>query len=302
MANAILGSAITFSTPMTVVLGSNLPALAGTNVTVSGGRGVAIDGGGIATQCLPTAAEASGTRITWLEIKNCAGDAILLQGSSEQIRECNLHDNGADAIDAKGSASTIGPHNAISGNMASGLKLSSAGSTVIDNVIHGNGNDGIRVEIGGGHAVIRGNVVYDNLAGAVLSGQASNITLWHNTLHANRANGIHFTSPSGSTGHDVRNNIVSANSLAGIVGAGASFASLGYNDYFGNASSCTGCPAESTMLAFDPKYIDPGGGDLRLLPGSGCIDRGAVLAVDVNGPALGTYDGTAPDVGAREAP
>ena len=99
---------------------------------------------------------------------------------------------------------------------------------------------------------------------------------------------------------DFRNNVLAANGGFGLEAEPANFVggALDHNLWFGNgAGDCSACvPGPSAVMA------DPLLDDVTPLPGSPCIDAGAITGVDRNGPLLGTASGAGADIGAVETP
>jgi hypothetical protein len=106
------------------------------------------------------------------------------------------------------------------------------------------------------------------------------------------------------SGLSFRNNIVARNQGWGMDCNDGNFVALSHVDYYQNATgACTNCTTLGpNAFAVDPGYIDPIGFDLRLHPSSLLIDAGANLGYDRNDQSPGLFDGTAPDIGADEAP
>ena len=102
---------------------------------------------------------------------------------------------------------------------------------------------------------------------------------------------------------DHRNNIFSLGGAWGIEGDPGVATTIDANAWYENAlGPCSVCAPGSNAVFQDPLYVDSSTEDLRLLPDSSCIDAGVDLGVDTNGAAVGTFNGTAPDLGAWEAP
>ena len=100
------------------------------------------------------------------------------------------------------------------------------------------------------------------------------------------------------------NNIVSNSGGNGLDCGDGHFATRNYNDYFNNGGLwCTSCSAvDPNGLMDPPRFVDPLTLDLRLYPNSTLIDAGFDLGINVNGPQPMLFNGSAPEMGAWEAP
>jgi len=174
------------------------------------------------------------------------------------------------------------------------------------------------------NAKIAGNLVVQNSGDAVQLRGSTGTFLDHNTFADNGDDGISFVS-SASIDSCFRNNIIAGNASFAINArvAGNTWslaptcnAPLPFGTYFGNdchseGTTCGGLPCLScdclpttTWCEFsvDPMFTATSFG----LPGFYClgspslIDDGHVLLLDRNGPQPGLFNGTGPEVGARE--
>ena len=246
-----------------------------------------------------------------LEFFGCRDDGISVNVTASlpvaTITDCHVHDVNDRAILVYTPNMAIGPGNEIAYNGGDGIALRGTQAdnfTITGNLIHDNGGAGIRsvdndTFTSGG--LIELNQIWGNAAVGI--GFRNNTTahvIRHNTIAAN-AVGISIGTV-GCTGYDVRNNaLVGSITGYGIDADAASFADVDYNLFFGNAQGpCRNCPAQPNSVFADPVFVNAAGGDWRLQETSPAIDAGALLGVDVNGPAAGEFNSTAPDIGALE--
>ena len=154
--------------------------------------------------------------------------------------------------------------------------------------------------IGPDNGPLRLNQVWSNGTRPLYAqGDALNLIVWHNNF-VNNAQGVRFDAVA--TGGDVRNNIFASHTADyGLESGGTAFAQLDYNLFFANASgACNGCPAQPNSVFLDPLFINPTN-DFELQQSGPGVNAGIDLLLDVNGPAPGDFDGTAPDIGAVES-
>jgi len=146
-----------------------------------------------------------------------------------------------------------------------------------------------------------GNRSWANRAqGVFIDTNVDNVVVWHNVMHGNVGAGLFISALI--IGCDVRNNIFSDNATHGVDGA-PTFAAFDFNNAFGNvAAPCNGCTPGASSLTVDPQFREASFGDFRLLPSSELINAATPTTWDLNGPAPGTFNRTAPDIGAHETP
>ncbi|MBI5546517.1 MAG: hypothetical protein HY901_21765 [Deltaproteobacteria bacterium] len=117
----------------------------------------------------------------------------------------------------------------------------------------------------------------------------------HATFDAN-GTGIGFVA---GTGHVLQNSIFSHHSVRAVDCGAASFAERDLHLLYANADD--GCLATDpgTLMA-DPLFVDAGARDFRVEAESPARNSAVDLGLDVNGPAPGLFDGSAPELGAQE--
>jgi len=127
------------------------------------------------------------------------------------------------------------------------------------------------------------------------------MVVFNNTFDGNGASGLSL--PSQATAIEVQNNLFCNNGGYGIQGEDGNFTACDHNGFFSNGGgNCSACSIDATSILANPLYIDRGTFDFRLWPQSPMIDAGVDLGIDINGPARGNFNGSAPDVGAWESP
>ncbi len=289
--------------PHRIVLGSALPALTAASAAIAGTPDVTVDcaGAGVGQSCLVLSG--SGQALLGLSLTGNGATGISLQGSGAQVADCSIASTGrapgvAGILTQAGG--TIGPGNEVSG---AGTGIQVGGTTavaVVDNLVHDNA---IGIALDGGAAgtvpaAVTGNLVLRSSQSGITAAKASG-SIWFNTVDGNAVHGLLAGSP---VSLDVRNNLFTGNGSAGIGGGIAGLLPFDHNGYFGNGVPIAGGSLGPTDVTADPLYVNPTGGDYRLLPGSPAINAGVDVGVDVNGPGPGRWDGSAPDLGARESP
>jgi parallel beta-helix repeat protein len=156
------------------------------------------------------------------------------------------------------------------------------------------GSDGLTITAGSNKIV---GMIIRNFpdVGILIAGGTNKI--FHNTLYAN-ATGVLVG--DGVTGLDLRNNLITSNSTAGIFAA-SSVGTIDVNGYVsnggtGNAHCTGGCLIGANSIKADPRYTNVSSSDFSLLASSPAINRGVNLGADQ--PA---FNSTGPDMGARES-
>jgi PKD repeat protein len=299
-ANATAGrQSILIPQGMTIVLSGSLPLTAdGAGVDIVGDRAV-IDGGQKGSSFELASAN---DRLFGVEVHGCSTVGMRLSGAGVQVARTYFHDNGG-AVETTGAACHFGPDNEIA-FQNEGLTVSSQ-CLVERNRVHDCGSYGIHVVTNGSGSTFRFNASYRNAHGIGVAGLTNSITIVHNVMVFNTGavsgggGGIQL----GGTSQDVRNNVLAFNGTYGMDARSASAPMEDYNDYFSNTKgACAGCTPGPHGVAVDPRFIDPATDDYRLLPGSPVINAAFDLGLDVNGAESGLFNGSAPDIGAWEAP
>ncbi len=268
------------------------------------GDGAALDGSATNPNEACVQFNASDTRFYGFEIFNCNGYPVqFVTGNNNRVARCYIHDNGDEGIFMAGSGSFFGPDNEVAYNTGWGIQV--AGANIVEfNRFHHNGNGGIFLAGGAAGSTARGNTVYQNSGiGIFIVNLADDSVVVHNTIHDNTTDGVNIG--PGTGGIDFRNNIMSQNGGWGLNANESYFLVHDYNDYYlnvsGTCSGCSGLGADS--MTDDPLYVDPAGLDLRLRSDSTLIDQAVVIpGLDLNRAEPGDYNGSAPDIGAWEAP
>lgn len=292
---------ISFAGPMTIAPNTALPQLSDASGTsVMGGAGVVLDGAGAGASAAGILGLTGPVRVMYLEIKNFGAAGVRLDGANSEVAYCWVHDGGNRGIMVLSSNSVIGPGNEVSYNGGEGV-FCGGQHRIHGNQLHHN-QFGIGVYANCDGTRIEQNRIFANtLRGISVTSNLSNVVIWHNTLHANAQAGLYMA--NNNTGHDVRNNLFTNQGQAGVDASGSAFAAFDNNGFFGNTGgACTSCTPGGASVMADPQYRNASAGDFRLQYGSPANNAGAALALDVNGPAAGNFNGAAPDLGAHETP
>lgn len=285
----------------TTMIGSQLPALDDALGVDLVGDGAAVDGtSATGSACLVTGGDDN--VILGLELRNCKGDAFRdANGSANNVISRCLFRTNPSGVRASGVNLVVGPDNDFDGHTGIAIDLAGA-STVIGNLIHDSAGPGVFIASTAETSLVIGNHIYANESGVSISTGVTGAVLRSNTLDRNGI-GV-LAAASNVTMVDLRNNIISNSTGVGVMATDANFVETDYNDYFGNSSSdCSACSSLGPNSAIlNPQYIDPAAGDFRLRPTSPVIDAALDLLDDLNGPAAGDFNGSAPDMGASESP
>jgi hypothetical protein len=257
-------------------------------------------------------------------------DGTTLDGSTQRTNsgadsnsrgpELEIRGNGAAAVGLEVSASS--DHTVrelvVNGFTSDGIRIGGAGAD--QNAIHAcyvgtdavgggavssNGGDGIRASSAVNDLTASGNLIARNGADGIDVQAASSCAVYHNTVHANGADGIVVTG-----GAVVRNNLSTGNGGYGIRIASGSPAESdngvpGTSTNPANALGRSNAALDASDLDIDPEYGNAGSGDFTLnectsLAINTGLDLGAEQP-DMNGAAGGLWNGPAPDMGAFES-
>ncbi|PJA88411.1 MAG: hypothetical protein CO139_03255 [Candidatus Moranbacteria bacterium CG_4_9_14_3_um_filter_36_9] len=194
------------------------------------------------------------------------------------------------------------------------ISYPSTGNIIRDNIIYNSGGPGVWLMINSANLsdpvtannTVRNNIVYDSLVGIFNDKGAINNNFYNNTLY-NNGTGIALGdngSVINASGSNVKNNIVSGSTIAGIdiVSTGHP-TSLDYNLYYNNAvlgkwhsvdyNTLAGwqtvSSGDTNTLISDPQFLDAGNNDFHPLSTSAAINGGSDVSL--------TYYGAAPDIG-----
>jgi PKD repeat protein len=284
----------------TVLLSSQLNFTDNQGITVAG-NGAVLDGSGISgagSSCLDLAGRYH--RLDGLEIRNCPGWPIYTHGQDMVVTRCKVHDN-RYGVELAGSNDTFGPDNEVYANGTFGIDVNGL-SLVVGNVFRMTQGPAISLRSAADSSSVVGNMAWDNERGVEVAAQCDNVRLWHNTIHASSRDGVLLSNDS--SGVDLRNNLVTNSGGFGLNLAAGSLAVIDGNDLFQNVGgACRACSGLGPQaLQVDPGYIDAAGRDLRIYRSSAVANAGVDTGADRNGPLPGNFNGSAPDVGAFEAP
>jgi len=290
---------VTFNGPMTIMLSSSLPSPWDTSGTkVVGMSGVVVDGDNLNNaDCIVLASPLN--ELHYLEITNCSSWAVIVGDDNNLLAHCHVHHNGL-GVRITGVDNQVGPGCEIDNHPQEGLDLT-ARADILGNRLHHN-LQGLALAQGADGTVIIGNYFYANNANGVLAANTIDaMVVFNNTFDGNGASGLSL--PSQATAIEVQNNLFCNNGGYGIQGEDGNFTACDHNGFFSNGGgNCSACSIDATSILANPLYIDRGTFDFRLWPQSPMIDAGVDLGIDINGPAQGNFNGSAPDVGAWESP
>lgn len=283
-------------------IGGELPALSDAAGIDLIGDGAVIDGTGIAQvdDCL--AIDTSETRVFGLEIENCQRSPLRVGFVSNcQFSRLNLHDSGQGAF-VNGPGNVFGPGNVIRRSAEHGLTVYDA-TIVVDNEFHDNAERGIDLTGSSDGALVIGNVVTGSDPGILFGAGASGNVVIHNTVHQNLSDGV-FMAGAANTGTLLQNNIFSQNGGFGLrAGDGqftptittttsrtrwaiaASAVRSALAAHRATRSSSTRPPTTSVSAPAAPTWIPV-----------------STRAATSTGAVPGLFNGSNPDVGARESP
>lgn len=285
-----------------IALASGLPALTTSYVSIVGDSGASVDGSGLGTQdCLVLTG--SHNLIAGLLIRNCPANAIFMTGDSNQVARCRFEHNRNGVWVYSGSALTVGPDNLFTQN--SGYSVHSEAAAVVkNNLFRDNGDDAVRLAAGSDGSLIVQNVFRRNPTAVAVIAPSTGSRIVHNVVDGHSEWPLLIGANADAIG--VQNNIFTSNLASSVInGRDSAFAAIGNNDFYGNANgndACTCSNVGANNQLVDPHYVDAAAEDLRLRNDSPLLNAGIDIGIDVNGPLAGNYNGSAPDIGANEAP
>ncbi|MEP0841575.1 MAG: right-handed parallel beta-helix repeat-containing protein, partial [Phycisphaerae bacterium] len=223
-----------------------------------------------------------------LEIRNCAKSGIKLYGDHGTVRNCWIHHNVSNGIEAHHRAGTLIERNLIEYNGTNtsfehGIYASGRELSIRNNVFRYNSAYGIHLYPEARGSRITGNVVYGHLTkgGMVLqretgAAEAEGNLIASNTFATNRM-GIVVRNGNGER---ILNNII-AGADAPLVFAtpqGAVAATIDFNllDRAPTAAQVYGAVYGGGNVVGQPNFVDPTGGLFWLAAGSPAIGRGSL--------------------------
>ncbi len=170
--------------------------------------------------------------------------------------------------------------------------------TIANNLITENWGSGIWCARGS--PIITNNIVAAN-SGDGIGCAESSATITNNTIVANNGDGVRCDAYSSPV---VRNNIVAFNQSGVLAQEGSGSPVVWYNCVYGNARyDYSGTLNRSDNISADPQLVDRAYGNLHILPGSPCVNKGlnsapGIPSTDIDGQTR-VQDGTV-DIGADE--
>ena len=191
---------------------------------------------------------------------------ILFYGSSPSIANNKITGNGGGGISCSSSSPSVA-NNTISGNGEYGINCSSSSPTITNNTISGNGRG---ITCYSSSPTITNNTISGNGDGIdCASSSLSSLTITNNTIAGNSGAGIscYESSPT------IRNNVVAFNAT-GIYRSGGTPVLRNNCVFNPDGTDYDGLTAGTGDISVDPLFADRAVGNLRLLPGSPCIDAG----------------------------
>jgi hypothetical protein len=257
-------------------------------------------------------------------------DGTTLDGSTQRANsgtdsnsrgpELEIRGNGlaAAGIEVSASSDHTVKELVVNGFAGDGIRIGGAGAdrnaihacyvgtdAVGGSAVSSNGGDGIRATAPVSDLLVSGNVIARNGADGIDVQVASSCAVYHNTVHANGADGIAVAG-----GAVIRNNVFTGNGGYGIrIASGSPTESdngvPGASTNPANTLGRSNAALDPSDLDIDPEYGNAAAGDFALnectsLAINTGLDLGAEQP-DVNGAAAGLWNGPAPDMGAFES-
>jgi hypothetical protein len=283
---------------LTIALTGGLPTINASGVSIISGTGTVVDGSAIASaNCLDIAAD--NIRVEGLTLRNCLGTAVNMTGNNNQVVRCQFLQNRRVLL-VYGGSNLLVADNLFAQNLSYAIQTE-APAQIIRNVIRDNAEDGVRLLDGATGTLVAQNVFRRNLSAVGVLGQATGSRIVHNVIDGHAEFSVLVGSRANAI--ELKNNIFTANRASSVINDGGDNAVIQYNDLFGNLGGACTCGAlDSTNQAYDPRYANSTAEDMRLSSDSPLINAGIDTGVDVNGPFAGNFNGSAPDIGAYEAP
>jgi parallel beta-helix repeat protein len=242
--------------------------------------------------------------------KSKTAPGISIRGATSSVVSGNYvhHNNGTGIVLNSGATGITVSGNTASFNAegfqrnANGINVISPRNAVLRNVTHDNEDSGIQFYTGGDNNLAALNVTYNNGDHGIDDLNVTGGRLIGNTVYRNCTTGINVEGTSGN--YQVVNNVAVDNAVypayngiscarrAGNIGiwdsapastvvdhnlvwlttAGKMYAFK--STYTSLAAMQTATHQESNGVQADPRFVSPGGRDLRLRAGSAAIDRG----------------------------
>jgi hypothetical protein len=265
----------TLASPYATIAKGIAAASSGDTVSVAAGTyheninlksGVSLAGAGQATTVIQ--GSGAGNVVDGAGVQNLMVSGFTITGAGQF--DAGFYCAGCSGIIVRGNALVD------NSDSANGVTIlgDTSGVLLEQNVITGNGEDGILLE---GPGIVRNNVIARNADAGIYVRLSSPAYITNNVIDGNG------TAAGGRSGimaflgsHVISNNIISNNGnnnpnagLAVGIYVGSGAVALSYNDVFGNFQGpYTGIAAGNGDLAVDPLFVDSAHGDYHLQAGS----------------------------------